>query len=273
MTTANLSAPYSKAFLLKHCQSILDFYDPRVVDETGGYYHNYFDNGDVFAPGFRQLVSSARIIVNYARASLIFDNPKYKQIAIHGLEYLENVHWQKESQSYAWTLEGHTPQDMTQQNYGYAFVLLAYAAIQKAGIKDVRDKIERTFVLMDERFWQPEFGLYADEISEDGILSDYRGQNSNMHACEAMISAFEATGDDTYFKRAQTIAHNVTQRQASMTDGLVWEHYTTDFQTDWEYNKDDPKNLYRPWGSNPAIRQSGPNYCSHCTEFLHQKPC
>lgn len=252
MSIPTLNNPYSEQFLKNHCRSIFAFYDGRVVDEEGGYFHNYLDNGDYFDTDFKQLVSSARIIVNYARGYRLFDAPEYAGIALHGLAFLENAHWREESQGYAWTLRGNKALDMTQQNYGYAFVLLAYAAIHKAGIKNTEHDIARVFDLMESRFWQADFGLYADEISPAGELSRYRGQNSNMHACEAMISAYEATGDIKYLRRAQCIADNVTERQASKTNGLVWEHYTESFDTDWDYNKDDPKNLYRPWGFQPG---------------------
>jgi mannose/cellobiose epimerase-like protein (N-acyl-D-glucosamine 2-epimerase family) len=33
---------------------------------------------------------------------------------------------------------------------------------------------------------------------------------------------------------------------------LIWEHYTGDWQIDWEYNKQDPKHLFRPWGFQPG---------------------
>jgi hypothetical protein len=46
-----------------------------------------------------------------------------------------------------------------------------------------------------------------------------------MHACEAMLAAFEATGEARYLLRAETLAHNITVRQA-LADGMMWEHYT-----------------------------------------------
>lgn len=246
------NAFYSREFLLEHSQSILDFYNPRVIDKTGGYYQNYFDNGEYFDEKFRQLVSSTRIIVNYALASMVYDNKEYLNMAQHGLNYVEQVHWQQDKQSYAWTLSNHQTDDMTQQAYGYAFVLLAYAAAKKSGLINSNEKLLSVYQLLEQRFWQAEFGLYADEISSDGQLSDYRGQNANMHLCEAMISAYEATSDKLFLQRAQTIAENIAVRQADLTDGLVWEHYTTEFTPDWEYNKNDPKNLYRPWGFQPG---------------------
>jgi len=243
---------YDRKFLTEHCQSILDFYTPNIVDSSGGYFQNYFDDGTTFDHGFKQLVSSTRMIVNYASAGCLLNKPSYLVIARHGLDYLEHVHWQPKVQGYAWTLQDNKPQDMTQQAYGYAFVLLAYAAVKKAGIIDNNDQLDAVFDLMESRFWQASYGLYADELSPEGVLSDYRGQNANMHICEAMICAYEATNNAKYLTRAMTIADNICQRQANLTQGLVWEHYTNTFQPDWEYNKDDPKNLYRPWGFQPG---------------------
>ncbi|WP_372873181.1 AGE family epimerase/isomerase [Shewanella sp.] len=238
---------YSRDFLLSHSQSILDFYDPRVLDASGGYFHNYYDDGSLFDPGFRQLVSSCRIIVNYARAADILDTPEYLAHARHGLDYLLNVHLQADER-FAWTLRDHQSEDMTQQAYGYAFVLLAFAACRKTGILEDNEKLLWIYNLLEQRFWQPEYGLYADEISAEGVLSDYRGQNANMHLCEAMIAAFEASGEGRFLDRAMEIADKIANRQAALTGGIIWEHFTPEFAIDWDYNKDDPKNLYRPWG-------------------------
>ncbi|MFQ3190711.1 MAG: mannose/cellobiose epimerase-like protein (N-acyl-D-glucosamine 2-epimerase family) [Paraglaciecola sp.] len=243
---------YDQTFLLKHCQDIMNFYDPNVMDPTGGYHQNYKDDGTLFTPGFKQLVSSTRIIVNYATAARVLNRPEYIDIAKHGLAFLENVHWCSEADGYAWTLQDNIPQDMTQQAYGYAFVLLAYAACKKAGIIDNNGPLDKVYQQLEERFWLQEHGLYADEINAAGELSDYRGQNSNMHMCEAMLAAYEASKDEKYLQRAITLAENIAFRQAALTDNLIWEHYKTDFQPDWEYNKDDPKNLYRPWGFQPG---------------------
>ncbi|GGD70672.1 AGE family epimerase/isomerase [Lacimicrobium alkaliphilum] len=243
---------YDQDFLIQHCQSIVDFYTPRVVDASGGYHQNYLDDGSLFDTHFKQLVSSTRIIVNYANAWTLFKQLQYKDIALHGLNYLETVHWQADSQRYAWTLNNHQPLDMTQQAYGYAFVLLAYAALRKAGLIDNDQPLLDTYALLESRFWQAEYGLYADEISADGVLSPYRGQNANMHLCEAMLAAWEATEKPQFLQRAQQLAENIALHQADLTDGLVWEHFTEQFKPDWEYNKTDPKNLYRPWGFQPG---------------------
>lgn len=243
---------YNKKFIAGHCQDILTFYNDRVIDTTGGYFQNYHNDGTLFNEKFRHLVSSARIVINYSLTGKFFKNSEYINIAQHGLDYVEQVHWQEKSQSYAWLMDDHKPTDMTQQAYGYAFVLMMYAAARKAGLVTNEDQMLKIYHLIEERFWQDDYGLYADEISCNGELTTYRGQNSNMHMCEAMISCFEATNNPLYLRRAELIAHNIVKRQASLTDGLIWEHFTEDFQPDCEYNKDDPKNIYRPWGFQPG---------------------
>ncbi|GLR70410.1 AGE family epimerase/isomerase [Agaribacter marinus] len=248
----NMPAFTEKQFVTDHIKSILAFYDAKVDDESGGYFQNYKDDGSIFNPEFKQLVSSTRIVVNYAVAFKLFGKEEYKARAVRGIRFVEDIHWQPEQNAYAWTLHNNQAQDMTQQAYGYAFVLLAYAALHKYQILDCRDNMQTVFAQLETSFWQTDYGLYADEISADGVLSDYRGQNANMHLCEAMLMAYEASGDIQYLDKAETIANNICFRQAELTNGLVWEHYTKTFLPDWEYNKDDPKNLYRPWGFQPG---------------------
>jgi mannose/cellobiose epimerase-like protein (N-acyl-D-glucosamine 2-epimerase family) len=140
-------------------------------------------------------------------------------------------------------------QDSTNYCYGLAFVLLAYSSAYKAGISEAKDYIDETFELMEKYFWSDEFGLYSDEINSDwSEVSDYRGQNANMHSCEALIAAFEATNQKKYLNRALLIAKNICVRQASLSEGLIWEHYNSSWQIDWLYNKDSPDDLFRPWG-------------------------
>src|SRR5512139_140614 len=106
---------------------------------------------------------------------------------------------------------------------------------------------------MERRFWEADHGLYADEADAQWTLSPYRGQNANMHACEAMLAAHEATGEARYLKRAFVIAESITGRLARAQHGLVWEHWRIaddghDWVPDWDYNRDDRSNIFRPWG-------------------------
>jgi mannose/cellobiose epimerase-like protein (N-acyl-D-glucosamine 2-epimerase family) len=106
---------------------------------------------------------------------------------------------------------------------------------------------------MEQCFWQERHALYADTRSADLMhLDGYRGQNANMHACEALIAAFEATGERRYLDRAHRIAHQLTVTLAWRTGGRIWEHYDADWHQDFSYNQHDPDNKLRPWGYQPG---------------------
>lgn len=239
----------SKQFLEAHIASILEFYTDKIVDSNGGYHQNYLDDGTLFDTDKKQLVSSCRMIFNYVKAESLFGAAPHKNIWQQGLAYLRNVHWQNERQGYSWTLDKTGVTDETNQCYGLAFVLLAFSTALKGGDESARADVYHSYELLEKHFWLADVGLYADEISGDWqTMSDYRGQNSNMHVCEAMLLAFEATQDTLFLDRAYLLAKKIAVEQAAKTDGLIWEHFKPDLSIDWHYNKHDPKNLYRPWG-------------------------
>jgi mannose/cellobiose epimerase-like protein (N-acyl-D-glucosamine 2-epimerase family) len=239
--------------LLDHARHTMRFYHPRAIDPNGGMYHYFKDDGTVYDARHRHLVSSTRFVFTYAMACRHFPDPGYLEGLRHALRFLRDVHRDPKSGGYAWMLNGRDVEDGTQHAYGLAFVLLAYSHATMAGLEEARDWIGEVFALMEHRFWDAQAGLYADEASRDwSVLSGYRGQNANMHACEALLAAHQATGEQRYLERAYVVAFNITQRQAQRCGGLIWEHYNADWQPDWRFNIDDPENLFRPWGYQPG---------------------
>lgn len=243
----------NRDFLRGHIKSILDFYQPNIVDPEGGFFHNFFDDGSVFSPESKHLVSSLRMVFNYSKAYQLFGDEEYKRRAAHGFDYVRHVHWDAERKGYHWTLKHHAADDQTNHCYGLAFVMLAHCAAAEIGLAGAESGIEETYQLLEKHFWQPEQGLYADEISSDWRqLSDYRGQNANMHSCEALLAAYDVTKNSRYLDRAYALAKRFAVELAAKSDGMVWEHFTPQLDVDWDYNKEDPKNLYRPWGFQPG---------------------
>jgi mannose/cellobiose epimerase-like protein (N-acyl-D-glucosamine 2-epimerase family) len=248
MTTPNFR---TADFLLDHIRHTMTFYDPVARDSSGGFFHYFKDDGRIYDASHRHLVSSTRFVFNYAMAAREFQRDDYRALAEHGLRFLREAHRDASTGGYTWTLRAGKPEDRTNHCYGVAFVLLAYATARKAGI-DTRAWMDETWDLLERYFWDPAAGLYRDEADAQWNFSNYRGQNANMHMCEAMLAAFEAGQETRYLQRAATLAANMTQRQAAKAGGLVWEHYNENWQIDWEYHKDDPKHLFRPWGFQPG---------------------
>lgn len=244
----------SEAFLREHIAHTMAFYHPHAIDPAGGFFHYYKDDGTIYDRSHRHLVSSTRFVFTYAMAAREFDDKRaeYLDAARHGLRYLREVHRDAASGGYAWTIRDGKPEDRTYHAYGVAFVLLAYSTALKAGLTEVRPWMDETWELLEKRYWDADFGLYRDEADEHWNFSGYRGQNANMHMCEAMLAAYQASDEPRYLERALTLADNMTRRQAAKAEGLVWEHYDVDWNIDWKYNLDNPKHLFRPWGFQPG---------------------
>ncbi|MBE0586570.1 MAG: AGE family epimerase/isomerase [Hydrogenophaga sp.] len=246
----------SPDFLRTHVRDCMAFYHPRAIDPSGGLFHFFRDNGEVYDRHTRHLVSSTRFVYTYAMAVRSGADASHRQALSHAFDFLRRVHRDPATGSYTWLLDWRdgkkTLLDGTQHAYGLAFVLLAHAHAFMAGLPEAHAGIAETFELLEQRFWEPHHGLYADEIGPDGVLSDYRGQNANMHLCEALLAAFDATGETRYLVRAERLADHICIRQAALADGLVWEHYRADWSVDWDYNKDDKSNIFRPWGFQPG---------------------
>ena len=179
---------------------------------------------------------------------MVFDEDHYRDTAKHGLAFLQQHHRQDDG-GYAWVLNGHNIEDGTRHCYGHAFVLLAVSAAANAGVDDAAPLIDEVYALLEDRFWEADQQLYVDVIHEGdwAKIDSYRGQNANMHMCEAMLVAFEATSDIKYLDRAYQLAKTICVDLASKTGGLIWEHYRSDWSVDWDYNRDDQRSVSTLW--------------------------
>ena len=242
----------SADFLRAHIADTMAFYHPHAIDPRGGFFHYFRDDGSVYDASHRHLVSSTRFVFNYAMAYREFGDAAYRDAVVHGLRYLREVHRDAATGGYAWTLRDGQVEDATRHCYGMAFVLLAYTCGVKAGVEEARAWMDETWNLLELHFWDAQARLYRDEADPQWQFSDYRGQNANMHMCEAMLAAYEATGVRRYLDRALLLADRITRDQAALAGGLVWEHYDRDWNVDWDYHRDDPKHLFRPWGFQPG---------------------
>jgi mannose/cellobiose epimerase-like protein (N-acyl-D-glucosamine 2-epimerase family) len=244
-------------FVAAHIEQTLGFYYPRAIDPTGGHFQCFLDDGTVCDRHTRHLVGSTRYVFVWANAWRRFGGDHYRRELERALDFLRGAHRDPRTGGYAWLLSWRDRiveqvLDPTNHCYGHAFVLLAYAHGLRAGIADCEPWLQEIWQLLDERFWEDKHALYADEAGADWNLRPYRGQNANMHACEALIAAYEATAEVKFLDRAERIAHAITERQAALAGGLVWEHYREDWSIDWDYNRNDHRNKFRPWGFQPG---------------------
>ncbi|MBE3640028.1 AGE family epimerase/isomerase [Mangrovicoccus algicola] len=140
--------------------------------------------------------------------------------------------------------------DGTKLAYGHMFVLLAAASAGLAGHPQADALLADVAEVLETRFWDAEAGLFRDEFTRDWQpFSDYRGMNANMHAAEAHLAAYEATGETVFLERAGRILKVFTARIAPRHGWRLPEHYTADWQVDPGYAGNP---MFRPRGTTPG---------------------
>ncbi len=240
-------------FLKDHILKILSFYNKNSFDKNGGFFNVFLNDGSIFDKKNRHLVSCSRFVFNYANAYLMTKDHKYKELCNHGLEFIITQHRNINTNHFSWQITTEKVVDGRAMAYGYAFVILAGSFAFKIGIEEGKELAEEAWNFMNKYFWEEKYSAYADELSPDlKILNPYRGQNANMHTVEALIAAYEIFKEKKYLDRANLIAQQFAVNLASQSQNQIWEHYDSSWKIDWEYNKDKPDDVYRPWGFQPG---------------------
>mgnify|MGYP001327293192 CR=1 FL=1 len=239
----------SRAFLQAHVAQTLAFYERHAWDPAGGFFHYLKDDGTVYNRSHRHLVSATRWVFNACMAHRQTGQVQWHDWAVHALAHLERFRVQAGPQAglYVWTLQDGEVEDRRIMAYGQAFVLLAYSHAHAVSLCSAAD-VALAFDRMGDAFYRAADQAYADELSAEGVLSDYRGQNANMHMCEACLAAYASTGEARYLNRAQSLIERFAFDLAAQANGLVWEHYRSDWSIDWDYNRDKPGDIFKPWG-------------------------
>lgn len=239
----------SRSFLQAHVASTLAFYDRHALDPQGGFHHYLKDDGSVYNRNHRHLVSATRLVFTQAMAFTHTGQSRYLQQARQALAQMESFRHAGGPLAglFAWTTASGQIEDATVMAYGQAFVLLAYAHAHRIGLCDAQ-AVHQAFDRMEQAFFEPQQRAYADEITPAGVLIGYRGQNANMHMCEACLSAYESTGQHRYLERAQLLITRFVFELAAQSQGLVWEHYRQDWSLDHDYNRGNRENIFKPWG-------------------------
>jgi mannose/cellobiose epimerase-like protein (N-acyl-D-glucosamine 2-epimerase family) len=180
----------------------------------------------------------------------LMGRPGAARLIDHGMEFLWKGHRDPVHGGYMWGVGYGAATDDTKQAYGHAHVLLAAAGAKVAGHPDADRLLTDVSTVLDERFWEERHGAVAEEFTRDWKPYDtYRGQNSNMHLTEALMAAYEATGEGRYLTMAERIADLIIRRNAAANRWHVAEHFTTEWLLDRDYAQSP---MFRPAGTTPG---------------------
>ncbi len=168
----------------------------------------------------------------------------------HGMDFIWKRHRDTTNGGYFWGVDDEKPISPEKLAYGHAFVILAASSAKVVGHPDADRLMSDVLDVLDLRFWEAGVGATSEEYAADwGEISGYRGQNSNMHLCEALMAAFEATGEQQLLDKAVKIAELIIGRHAREQGWRVAEHFRRDWTVDLAYAGDP---MFRPRGTTPG---------------------
>ena len=236
-----------QSFLRTDAERQFEFFRPSLRPEPGFYVLGY--DGIPLTDTVQELHTTARLTHSYALGKLA-GLGGCDAIIDKGMEYLWSHHRDRDHGGYLWALDGNNIHDDRKLAYGHVFVLLAGASAKMAGHPDADRLIDDVSAILDTRYWADNHGLFADEWNRDwSPFSTYRGMNANMHGVEALLTAFEATGRESYRTMAGRILDFFVYRIAATENWRLPEHYTADWQIDRGYSGNP---MFRPHGTTPG---------------------
>lgn len=243
-----LSDPVHRAYLRQDAARQFSFFGASCRP-AGGFW-TLDHEGQPLRDEPQELHTTTRLVHSFAlgkQAGLVSSDAIIDQ----GMAYLWSHHRDAAHGGYVWALHGKDDiADARKLAYGHVFVLLAGASALEAGHPDAQRLIDDVRAIIDRHFWEENAGLLCDEFNRDWTpFSSYRGMNANMHGVEALLAAFEATGDEQFLTRAGRILEFFVGKMAPAHDWRLPEHYTANWTVDPDYSGNP---MFRPAGTTPG---------------------
>lgn len=248
---AFLERPAHRDWLHSQAISLLEFYQYAAINPAGGFYA-LDGRGQPLTGvdgGVQNLHDTARMVHSFAIGHGL-GLPDAMRNVDHGMDFLWSRHRDAQNGGYFSQINDAGPVNTEKQAYRHAFVLLAASSAKIVGHPDADRLLEDVSSILQAHFWDDSIGASREDFTTDWQeIDSYRGQNSNMHLCEATMAAYEATHDGTYLLMAERIADLVINRNAANLDWRVAEHFDANWQVNPDYQGDP---MFRPPGVTPG---------------------
>ncbi|MEM8570694.1 MAG: AGE family epimerase/isomerase [Pseudomonadota bacterium] len=244
----SLADPDHRAWLRSDAARQLDFFLPSLRGD--GSFGVLDWDGAPLKRGPQELHTTTRLVHSYALGHAI-GHRGADDIIDAGLTFLWKHHRDQKHGGYVWAVaEDGTPADGTKLAYGHVFVLLAASSAKAVGHPDADRLMADIIEVLEQHYWEEGAGRFCDEFNHDWTpFSSYRGMNANMHGVEALLAAFEATGDPIHLSRAGQILDFFIGHMAAENGWRIPEHYTSTWQIDPDYAGNP---MFRPAGTTPG---------------------
>jgi mannose/cellobiose epimerase-like protein (N-acyl-D-glucosamine 2-epimerase family) len=236
-----------RAWLADQCNSQLAFFAASAGSAPGFCLLDHA--GAALGADVQELHTTTRLVHAYSLGQLR-GYQGAERIIDQGMAYLASHHKDPVHGGYFWALSDSGVHDPRKLAYGHVFVLLAAASAKMSGHPDADALLADIADVLDRRFWEEDAGLFSDEWNRDWTpFSTYRGMNANMHGVEALLAAYEATGEALFLDRAGRILDFFVHQIAPTNGWRLPEHYTAGWQIDRAYAGN---HMFRPAGTTPG---------------------
>lgn len=244
------SRPAHRAWLMEQAARLWTFFGARTINPSGGFFECDAQGEVKRDPSATCGVHMSARMVHCSVIGELMGRPGHQDMIDHGMATIWNRHRDPVAGGYHWAIGGSGPADTTKQGYGHAFVLLAASSASLVGHPLATSMLADVTEILNTRFWEEAHGAIAEEFTSDwGPLGPYRGQNSNMHLTEALMAAYEATGERDYLSKAERIAELIIRCHAQACGYRLPEHFTENWQVDEAYSGHE---MFRPSGTTPG---------------------
>ena len=213
-------------------RDVVDVWFPRAVDnKTGGFYSNY--TRDWQADGGQGKFSVFQGRMTWIAAQVAMRRPELKDrflpIAEHGVEFLNNVLWDKQYGGFFWGLndKGEVTNLYSdgKELYGESFGIYGAAAAYHATHDPKALALaQNAFRWVDEHAHDSKNGGYFEWLTREGevvesdpsavtvqtvpvggFLIGYKSMNTHIHLLEALSQLYEVWKDETLRKRLEEL--------------------------------------------------------------------
>lgn len=208
----------------------LPFWSITGVDrEAGGFVERLTLDGvpDLAAP--KRVRVQARQIYVFSHAKLLGLMPDGDRIAAQGVEFVMRNGFPDgiaRGVVHAFERDG-TVCDARRDTYDHAFLLFALSWYYRA---TGRDEVRETILALGDAIW-----AILRHPGGSGFVVDDRGtdalhQNPHMHLFEAVLAAFDATGEPVFLNRARELFGLFRDRMFDPALGVLREFYDANWQ-------------------------------------------
>jgi mannobiose 2-epimerase len=235
---------------------VLGVWFPRSVDnENGGFYSGFSRDWQTTKSEGKFSVFQGRM--TWVAAQVVMHRPdlkdQYLPIVKHGVEYLNDVLWDKQYGGFYWGLDDKGKVDPMytdgKELYGISFGMYgAAAAYQATHDPKALELAQKTFRWIDEHAHDTKNGGYFEWLTRDGkvVRGDpgaatlnpvplalfpigYKSMNTHIHLLESFTQLYEVWKDETLRKRLEELLA-INRDKICVQPGVMNLYFTNDWR-------------------------------------------